>query len=119
MTTLIVVIGWTVLILGWEGYVVITGDASTVSRAVDRVSNALPFLTYALGALVSHWTIQPPAQYTVADHLGEPVEVALVVFVGALVYVSMAGIMHVPWWAHLAVLQLGVFVGAFGWTIGV
>jgi len=105
--------------LAYEGYVVATGDAATISQAIDQLTHATPFVTYVLGALVGHFAIQPPARYTLASRLSETAEVALVVWVGWGVYVAARSVEVVPWWGQASILLGGVILGAVAWTIGV
>jgi hypothetical protein len=104
-----------VALLGWEGIALVNGHA-TISQAVQSYTETAPVVSYVLGALVGHFAVQPPAQWTLAARLGEPAEVAVVGVVGLVVF---SVIEAVPWWGDAALLALGVIIGAFAWTIGV
>lgn len=118
MTTVFVLIALVAVPGAWEVYALL-GDPITISRAYMHMAEATPFVSYALSALVGHFFVQPPAEYTVAHYLSEPGEVAIVLWLGWGVFVMGKAGVSLPWWGSLALVIGSVLVGAFAWTIGV
>lgn len=102
----------------WETYAIATDDVETISRAYMSLKEITPLFATALGTLLGHFSVQPPASYTVAQNLPEQSEVYLILWFNWVVFVLGKGY-DFPWYVMLALVIMSVLVGAFAWTIGV
>jgi hypothetical protein len=117
-TTLFIIIMIFTPALLWEAYSILTGDVITLSRAYMGLTEISPFFATALGTLLGHFAVQPPADLTLAHMLAEVEEVAVVLWLNWGVFVL--GMRYdFPWYMMLVLVLVSVFVGAFVWTIGV
>jgi len=117
-TTLFIFLAILAPAFAWEAYSIITGDVKTISRAYMGLKEMTPFFATALGTLLGHFSVQPPARYTLAAHIPEQGEVFLVLWFNWVIFVI--GQAHeLPWFVMLGLVILSVLVGAFAWTIGV
>ena len=120
MTTLYIILAMIAPALAWEIYSLTASDVWTISASFQYLGQEWSlFAPYALGTLLGHFYVQPPARYTLAGQLPETSEVALILWLGWAVYVVDKGLSPaLPWWGYFAFCVAAMAVGAFCWTMG-
>lgn len=122
MNTVVFIILILVLALGWEFYTLGKKDLRTISKAMQEMGHEWsPFVVSALSVLVGHFWISPPDHLTLAQHLGEWVEVGTVVGLEIIVFGVFRfhrNVLPLSWWQNTLLIAASVLVGAFVWTIG-
>lgn len=113
-TTAYIVVGLVFMPLAWEVYALIS-SAQTISQTVHDLAQHNIFVGYVLAVLVGHFFITPPT--TLAQRLSEAAEVALILAVGAVVFLIGMHVQGLSWWMWALFLLVSMLMGGFGWTI--
>jgi hypothetical protein len=121
MTTLYVVLGGLLAVaLPYEVYTLYNSDLWTISAAMRHLGQEWSlFAPYSLSVLLGHFYVQPPERWTLAGQVGEAEEVALILWLGWVVYVVDKAVRpSLPWWGYFLFCVACMIVGGFCWTMG-